>query len=73
MTAAELIAKLDAACLGRLPEVSLRHVSNEGRGFWVEQGAVRRYISTHADADLCALADVIEAARASVPMPPERQ
>jgi hypothetical protein len=64
LTADELIAKLDAACLGRKPEQSLRRVTNGGHGFWIEpNGGGRDYISTHIDADLCALADVIEQTR----------
>lgn len=59
MTAAELIAKLDAACLGRTPEQSLRKVGNGGVPLMLSGG----YYSTHVAADLALMADVIEEAR----------
>ena len=59
-----LLSKLDKACLGRTPEQSLRSAGNNGLGLWTSDH--KRYISTHVTADLCGLADVIEAARQAV-------
>lgn len=58
-SAADLLAALDAACLGRTPEQSLRKVGNGGAPLWTASRP-KRYISTHVTGDLCCMADVIE-------------
>lgn len=63
MTTAELLAKLDDACLGRTPEQSLRSAGGNGCGWFRMDG---RYVSTHVAGDLCVMADVIEAAREAI-------
>lgn len=64
LTVAMLLDQLDAVCLGRTPEQSLRKAGNEGRPLRSTVGS--NYVSTHVTADLMCMADVIEAARQEV-------